>query len=95
MYPADPRPVTVEVKLGRLKDWPRVVEKEENDKETKFVVEINDDVKDCVEIYPAEPRPVTVDVRFVKLKGKPRAVLKEEKLCDTKLVVEMREAVLM
>lgn len=45
IYPADPNPVTVDVKLTIVL-IPRPVEKEEKERETKFVVEI----KEAVEI---------------------------------------------
>ena len=48
---------------------PNPVEKDENEKEMKFVVEIKDDVSDAEEIYPIEPRPVTVDKRVAELRN--------------------------
>ncbi len=62
-YPADPRPVTVEVITFILvPPGPNAVEKGEKLWLMKLVVEIKEDVKDKLEIYPDEPRPVTVDV---------------------------------
>ena len=65
------------------------VEKEENERETKFVVEI----KESVETYPADPRPVTVETKFKPLVIWPRPVEKEEKDNETKFVVEIKEDV--
>ena len=43
-YPAEPRPVTVEVRFAILLD-PRPVEKEEKERDTKVVVEMRDAVE--------------------------------------------------
>lgn len=59
-YPADPRPLTVDVKFVRSAK-PTPLLNEEKERDTKLVVEIKEDVKDAVERYPIEPSPVTVE----------------------------------
>lgn len=44
IYPAEPRPVTVEVRFVKLKGRPRAVLKEEKLCDTKFVVEMREAV---------------------------------------------------
>ena len=62
-----PKPPTVEIKLEVLSPPPRpkAVEKEEKDKETKFVVKIKEDVKESVEIQSDDPRPCTVETKLL------------------------------
>ncbi len=62
-YPAEPNPVTVETKL-LVSALVIAVEKEENEREIKFVVEISEVAKVAEDTYPEEPKPVTVDWRF-------------------------------
>jgi hypothetical protein len=52
-YDADPRPATVDCKLGKKSGAPRADEKVDIALPTKLV-----------DAYPAEPRPATVDTRF-------------------------------
>ena len=70
-YPADPRPVTVDVRFAVLipPPGPNAVEKEEKERETKLAVEIKEDVKEALEMYPIDPRPVTVESKLAELKN--------------------------
>ncbi len=50
IYPADPRPLTVEVRVSIfVPPGPKAVEKEEILRPIKFVVEIKEDVRESVE----------------------------------------------
>ena len=68
IYPEEPSPLTVEVRLKILLT-PIPVENEEKERLIIFVVEIKEDVKEAVDRYPADPRPMTVEVRFATLAG--------------------------
>jgi hypothetical protein len=59
-YPAEPNPLTVEVRLMTFAVLIEV-EKEEKDREMNVVVEINEEARDAEEMYPNVPRLATVE----------------------------------